>query len=105
MRPGDNVVLAGMTSSRDDLARDRFNVPVLDGVPLRSVNTAQNRELVVLLKPSLVFFSDDESAPPVATATPASEPRMALVPTQAAPMAAVARPPSCQSRRTVTQCW
>ncbi len=93
MRPGDNVVLAGMTSSRDDLARDRFNVPVLDGVPLRSVNTAQNRELVVLLKPSLVFFSDDASAPPVATATPASEPSMALVPTQAAPMAAVAPAP------------
>lgn len=70
MRPGDNVVLAGMTSSRDDLARDRFNVPVLDGVPLRSANTAQNRELVVLLKPSLVFFSDDAGAPPVAAATP-----------------------------------
>lgn len=71
MRPGDNVLLAGMTTSRDDLARDRFNVPVLDGVPLRSANTAQNRELVVLLKPSLVFFSDDAGAAPVAAASPA----------------------------------
>jgi len=61
MRPGDNVVLAGMTSSRDDMARDRLNVPLLDGMPLQKSDTAQNRELVVLMKPSIVFFAEEKS--------------------------------------------
>ena len=62
MRPGDNVLLAGMTSARDDLARDRFNAPLLDEVPLRSANTSRNSELVILMKPAIIFFSDQSKS-------------------------------------------
>jgi hypothetical protein len=60
VRPGDNIVLAGMTSSRDDLSRDRLNVPLLDRLPLKGDDKLQNRELVVLLKPAIIFFADDK---------------------------------------------
>jgi hypothetical protein len=95
MRPGDNVVLAGMTSSRDDLARDRFNVPVLDGVPLRSDDKTQNRELVVLLKPAIVFFADEEA--PDATKAPAAVAAAVPDAATAAPLAAAA-PPAAPAR-------
>lgn len=73
VRPGDNIVLAGMTSSRDDLSRDRLNVPLLDRLPLKGDDKLQNRELVVLLKPAIVFFADDkdESDKPMQVATSA----------------------------------
>lgn len=61
VRPGDNIVLAGMTSSRDDLTRDRLNLPLADRLPLRGENKYQNRELVVLLKPSIIFFGDADT--------------------------------------------
>ena len=60
VRPGDNIVLAGMTSSRDDLSRDRFNLPLINRLPLRGDEKVQNRELVVLLKPAVVFFADEK---------------------------------------------
>lgn len=60
VRPGDNIVLAGMTSSRDDLTRDRLNVPLIDRLPLQRDDKLQNRELVVLLKPAIVFFADEK---------------------------------------------
>jgi Flp pilus assembly secretin CpaC len=111
MRPGDNVVLAGMTSARDDLSRDRFNVPVLDGVPLRSANTMQNRELVILLKPSLVFFSDDEETPaakqgvaaPAAMTEPEASPVAApsVVPVSAVPPAPAMHKPLSVVKPTV----
>jgi Flp pilus assembly secretin CpaC len=59
VRPGDNLVLAGMTSSRD--VGDRQGVPLFDflgSVPTYAHNNARNTELVVLLKPSVVTFSD-----------------------------------------------
>ncbi|MEQ1652663.1 MAG: hypothetical protein ABL897_09260, partial [Hyphomicrobium sp.] len=60
VRPGDNIVLAGMTSSRDDLSRDRLNLPLVNHLPLRGDEIVQNRELVVLLKPAVVFFADEK---------------------------------------------
>ncbi len=62
VRPGDNVVLAGMTSSRDDLSRDRLNMPLVNRLPLRGDDKLQNRELVVLLKPAVVFFADGDAS-------------------------------------------
>ncbi|MEJ0062475.1 MAG: hypothetical protein WDO70_04570 [Alphaproteobacteria bacterium] len=58
VRPGDSMVLAGMTSSRDDSVRDRLNIPLINRIPLNRDDQKQNRELVVMLKPSLIFFAD-----------------------------------------------
>lgn len=93
MRPGDNVVLAGMTSSRDDLARDRLNLPVLDGLPLRKNDQTQNRELVVLLKPAIVFFAEEKALEDDAAATAAVD---AANVSNAAAAVDAAAPPNAQ---------
>jgi hypothetical protein len=60
VRPGDNLVLAGLVSSRDTNTRE--------GIPLfgKRLNTygddtLKNSELVILVKPSIVLFSDREA--------------------------------------------
>lgn len=74
VRPGDNLVLAGMTSSRDTLDRDRLPVPFLGKLPLQSEDKIQNRELVILVKPSIVMFADKaQIAKAVPLETPASD--------------------------------
>lgn len=60
VRPGDNLLLAGMNSSRDELGRDNIPLPLLGRLPLGTSDIKQNRELVILLKPSIVLFADDE---------------------------------------------
>lgn len=85
MRPGDNVLLAGMTSSRDDLARDRFNAPLLDGVPLRSANAARNSELVILMKPAIIFFSEESKSNVAADRMPTREGALPVRPVMTQP--------------------
>lgn len=58
VRPGDNLVMAGLVTSKDNNTRQ--------GIPLGSDfsldtygdNTLQNHELVVVVKPSVILFSD-----------------------------------------------
>ncbi|MBI3419572.1 MAG: hypothetical protein HY053_05525 [Proteobacteria bacterium] len=63
VRPGDNLVLAGLQTSTDTRSRDGLPSP-LGGpgstVPLFSSNILSNSETVILVKPSVVFFSDRE---------------------------------------------
>jgi MSHA biogenesis protein MshL len=89
MRPGDSIVLAGMTSSRDDLSRNRLNLPVLDSLPLRSDDQTQNRELVVLIKPAIIFFSDADPEPQAPAAIPAAAPQARPVVPARAPVPAM----------------
>lgn len=58
VRPGDNLVLAGLVSSRDDNKREGIPLPFDSRVPTYSDDTLQNSELVILVKPSVVLFSD-----------------------------------------------
>lgn len=60
VRPGDNLLLAGMTSTRDDSKNDNLPLPFDFKAPLRSQDKKQNRELVILIKPSIVLFADDK---------------------------------------------
>lgn len=61
VRPGDNLVLAGLQTSRDDRAREGFPTFVAGDIPLSGSNHMTNSELVILVKPSVVFFSDRNS--------------------------------------------
>jgi len=60
VRPGDNMVLAGLVSSRD--TNDRDGVPLPFGVSLTTFGRDQmkNTELVILVKPSIVKFAEAE---------------------------------------------
>ncbi|QQR69155.1 MAG: hypothetical protein IPI58_00220 [Alphaproteobacteria bacterium] len=60
VRPGDNLVLAGITSSRDESGRDGLMAPVLGVLPFHANNIIQNNEMVILVRPSVVFFSDEQ---------------------------------------------
>lgn len=62
VRPGDNLVLAGLVKSSDD--RERQGLPLFGDDPLNIYNndTFQNNELVVIVKPSVVLFTDNSAA-------------------------------------------
>ncbi len=58
VRPGDNLVLAGLVSSRDDDSRDRIPLPFGARLTTQARDTLKNSELVILVKPSVVVFND-----------------------------------------------
>jgi len=58
VRPGDNLVMAGLVSSRDENKREGVPLPFGQRAPTFGDDTLQNSELVVLVKPSVVLFSD-----------------------------------------------
>ncbi len=62
VRPGDNLVLAGLQTSREDRAREGLPGPdFTDGIiPTFGSGKISNSELVVMVKPSVVFFSDKQ---------------------------------------------
>lgn len=65
VRPGDNLVLAGLVSSRDDDSRDHIPLPFGARLTTQSTDKLKNSELVILVKPSVVVFNDvgvDEAA-------------------------------------------
>ena len=61
VRPGDNLVLAGLVKSSDD--RQRQGLPLLGDDPLGVYgdDKMSNNELVVIVKPSIVMFADSSS--------------------------------------------
>ncbi len=63
VRPGDNLVLAGLQTTREDRTREGLPAPDLIGgiVPTYGSGIITNSELVVMVKPSVVFFSDKEA--------------------------------------------
>jgi len=58
VRPGDNLVLAGLVSSRDTNDRDGMPLPFGGTLPSFSRDQFKNSELVILVKPSVVLFAD-----------------------------------------------
>jgi Flp pilus assembly secretin CpaC len=58
VRPGDNLVLAGLVTSKD--SNNRQGIPFGSDVSLTTTgnNTYENHELVVVVKPSIILFSD-----------------------------------------------
>jgi Flp pilus assembly secretin CpaC len=99
VRPGDNLVLAGLQTTRDTRARE--GLPLGSStLPFYSQNDTSNTELVLLVRPSVVFFSDrdapdlkkmaeeEEALPPKAAAvsTPIATPEaVATVASRMAP--------------------
>lgn len=71
VRPGDNLVLAGLVSSRDN--NNREGIPFFGrSIPTLSSDELRNSEMVVMVKPSIVLFEDaPEAAPkPVRSSAP-----------------------------------
>ncbi|MFY9288729.1 MAG: hypothetical protein WAO98_09550 [Alphaproteobacteria bacterium] len=60
VRPGDNLVLAGLVTSSDNSARQGIPLPGDARLPMYGDETLQNRELVIVVKPSVVLFSDKQ---------------------------------------------
>jgi hypothetical protein len=60
VRPGDNLVLAGLQTQRDQRNRDGLPFGGTGGtLPMYSNNVLSNSETVILVRPSVVFFNDD----------------------------------------------
>ena len=69
VRPGDNLLLAGLKSSRD--SRSRRGIPTGFGtLPNYGAQDQENRELVILIRPSVVLFSDKADQETETAATP-----------------------------------
>jgi len=60
VRPGDNLVLAGLVSSRDTNDRDGIPLPLGKRLNTYFNDEMKNSEMVILVKPSVVFFADQE---------------------------------------------
>ncbi len=58
VRPGDNLVMAGMVTSNDNTTSNGVPLPADAKVPLYGDETLANNELVIMVKPSVVLFSD-----------------------------------------------
>lgn len=58
VRPGDNLVLAGLVSSKDNNSRQGIPLGSNDRLTTYGDDSVENRELVVVVKPSVVLFSD-----------------------------------------------
>ncbi len=58
VRPGDNLVMAGLVTSADTKNRQGMPVSDDDRIPLYGDEQYQNHELVIVVKPSVVLFTD-----------------------------------------------
>lgn len=58
VRPGDSLVLAGYVTSNNNAKRQGFPVGQEASIPLYGNESHSNRELVIIVKPSIVLFSD-----------------------------------------------
>lgn len=58
VRPGDNLVMAGLVTSSDTNTRQGVPLPDDGRIPTYGDDTLQNHELVVVIKPAVVLFTD-----------------------------------------------
>lgn len=58
VRPGDNLVLAGLVTSKDTNNRNGIPLPFGGNISMFSDDQFMNNELVVMVKPSVVVFTD-----------------------------------------------
>lgn len=58
VRPGDNLVLAGLVTSKDNNTHQGLPIGENSTIGTYGDNTLENRELVVVIKPSVILFSD-----------------------------------------------
>ena len=61
VRPGDNLVMAGMVSSTDNNSRQGIPLPGDARLPMYGDDSLENNELVIMVKPAVVLFSDKVS--------------------------------------------
>lgn len=58
VRPGDNLVMAGLVTSKDSNTRQGIPLGSDTSVTTYGDNNLENHELVVVIKPSVILFSD-----------------------------------------------
>ena len=61
VRPGDNLLMAGLVTSRDTNTRQGLPLDSEDSLNMYGDNQRDNHELVLLIKPSVILFSDHGS--------------------------------------------
>lgn len=59
VRPGDSLVLAGLVTSADNGTSQGFPIGSDRAIPLYGSDEKQNRELVIIVKPSIVRFANE----------------------------------------------
>jgi type II secretory pathway component GspD/PulD (secretin) len=59
VRPGDNLVMAGLVTSADTNSRQGLPLGDDSRIPMFGDDQLQNHELVIIVKPSVVLFSDN----------------------------------------------
>ncbi len=62
VRPGDNLVMAGLVTSADTKTRQGLPLPGDSSLPMYGDAQAANHELVIVVQPSVVLFSDKAEA-------------------------------------------
>ncbi len=63
VRPGDSLVLAGFVTSTNNASTQGFPTGSTSALPIYGDEKHSNRELVMIVKPSIVLFSDKEGEP------------------------------------------
>lgn len=58
VRPGDNLVMAGLVTSKDNNTRQGIPFGSETSLPTYGDDSLENHELVVVIKPSVILFSD-----------------------------------------------
>ena len=58
VRPGDNLVMAGLVTSNDNNTRQGIPLSGDDSITTYGDNKLENHELVLVIKPSVILFSD-----------------------------------------------
>lgn len=95
IRPGDVLIIGGIVSEADSLSTEGLGIKA-PLIPNSNVKSAENSELVFMMRPRVVVYTDNP--PPGATvveddyATPAPVPAVPVAPLGAAPMADYVQP-------------
>ncbi|MDD3030092.1 MAG: hypothetical protein PHS57_07425 [Alphaproteobacteria bacterium] len=62
VRPGDSVILAGLVSSSESGSSQGFPLGTETALPLYGKDLRESRELVLILKPSVILFEEDDAS-------------------------------------------
>lgn len=58
LRPGDTLLLAGLRSTSDDKSLSGLPTGLFGILPFQSSKAVQNREMVIMLRPAIIRFTD-----------------------------------------------
>ena len=81
LRPGDTLLLAGLRSTSDDRSVNGVPTGLFGMLPFNSNVATENREMVVMLRPAIIRFSDTgdtDKIEPTASTSPLADKQAGL---------------------------